>query len=199
MNALTTFHGNAVAPAGRLDIRVMMRHYTAPFQAAVPFADVIEIVRRNSTPARRSKNQAPSAAIAIRKSVANHVDAVVSARDHLSVVKLAPDEENVRQILGAMMMVFPAPPTETSSFFVDALVMELREPEVGDPFSLPAVAAAARECWSTLPSPPSIVEFLVAARKHQHRLDDVFRHLCDIIEASEWADDLIEPEKPDHH
>jgi hypothetical protein len=55
---------------------------------------------------------------------------------------LAPDEEDVRQILGAMMMAFHAQPTQTSGFFIDTLVMELREPEAGQPFSLPAIAAA---------------------------------------------------------
>jgi hypothetical protein len=45
-----------------------------------------------------------------------------------------------------------------------------------------------------LHSPPSIAAFLVAARKHQQRLDDVFKQLGDVIEASDWADDLIEPE-----
>jgi hypothetical protein len=199
MNGIVPFHGGAAiitAAAGRPDIRAMVKHFMQPYGAAQPFANIVEIVRRNSTPSRRGKNEGRSAAIEIRKAVAGHLDAVVKARDHLSVVRLAPDESDVRGIIGAMMMVFHAPATETSSFFVDVLVLELREPEVGDPFSLPAVAAAARECWSTLPAPPSIAEFLVAARKHQQRLDDVFRQLGDIIEASQWADDLIEPDKP---
>ena len=58
-----------------------------------------------------------------------------------------------------------------SSFFVDALVLELLEPDGIDPYALSAIAAAAREMWQTLHSPPSIAEFLVAARKHQQRLD----------------------------
>jgi hypothetical protein len=74
--------------------------------------------------------------------------------------------------------------------------LELREPEVDQPYSLPAIAAAAREMWQTLPSPPAISQFLVAARKHQQRLDAVFRQLGDIIEAADWAEDEIKPEKP---
>jgi hypothetical protein len=132
MNEILPFHGVTLATAGRPDIRAMMQHFTAPYRAAVPFQDLIQTVQLNSTPARRSSNQRPSAAIAIRNAVAGHIDEVVRARDRLSVAMLAPDEEDVRAVIAAMMMVFPAPPTETSSFFVDALVMELREPDVGD-------------------------------------------------------------------
>ncbi len=190
MNELVSFHGGtAIATGGRPDIRAMTRHYTAPYEAAVPFEDLIQTVERNSTPARRSKNQRNSAAIAINRAVAGRLDAVSDARDRLSVIRLAPDEQDVRALIGAMMMVFPAPPTAASSFFVDVLVMELMEPEAGDPFCLPAIAAAARELWQTLPAPPSIAEFLVAARKHQRRLDAVFRQLGGILEAADWADD----------
>lgn len=196
MNEITPFHGTAVATARRLDVRAMMKHYTAPYSAAVPFEDLIQTIKRNCTPARRSKNQRPSAAIAIRNAVADHIGAVREAMDPLSVAMLAPDEEDVRQILGAMMLVFHSQPTQTSGFFMDTLVMELREPEVDQPFSLPAIAAAAREMWQTLSSPPSISQFLASVRKHQARLDVVFKQLGDVIEASDWADDLIEPDKP---
>lgn len=199
MNALTPFHGVTLATVadGRFNVRALMQHYLAPYAAAQPFADVTETVKRNSTPeVRRCKNRRPGAAIAILKAVAGRIDAVSEARDRLSVARLAPDEENIRQILGAMFAAFHAQPTTTSEYFVDALVMELMEPEAGDPFSLPAVAAAARECWSTLPSPPSIAEFLVAARKHQQRLDVVFKELGDVLEAAFWAEDTIKPEKP---
>src|ERR1700730_16041928 len=100
MNAMTPFHGTAIATAGRPDIRALVKHYAAPFQAAVPFEDLIETVRKNSTPARRSKNQRPSAAIEIRNAVAGHTGAVRKAVEYLGVVMLAPDEEDVRQILG---------------------------------------------------------------------------------------------------
>jgi hypothetical protein len=59
MNAITPFHGTALATTGRLDIRAMTRHYTAPYRAAVPFQDLIQTIKRNSTPARLSKNQRP--------------------------------------------------------------------------------------------------------------------------------------------
>jgi hypothetical protein len=196
MSHVVPFHGLAAVTSGRLDIRAVIKHCTAPYSAAEPFADLIEVVRKNSTTARRSCNQRPSAAIEIHNAVAGHIEAVSDARDHLSVVRLAPDEENVRAVIGAMLMVFPTPPTETAGYFVDTLVMELREPEADEPYSLPAIAAAAREMWRTLASPPSIAEFLVAARKHQQRLDVVFQQLCDIVEAVDWAEDTIKPEKP---
>jgi hypothetical protein len=196
MNAITPFHGINIATAARLDIRAMMHHYLAPFQAAVPFEDLIETVRKNSTPARRSNNQRPSAVIAIRNAVAGHTGAVSKALERLSVAMLAPDEEDIRQILGTMMLIFHAQPTPTAGLFIDTLVMELREPEAGQPFCLPAVAAAAREMWQTLPSPPSIAEFLPCAKKHQKRIEAVFKQLGDILEAADWAEDTIKPEKP---
>ncbi len=196
MNEVATFHGFTLATGGRPNIRAMFKHFMQPYSAAEPFSDLIETVRRNSTPARRSRNQRPSAAIEIHNAVAGHVDAVSDARDRLSVVMLAPDEADVREILGAMMLVFHAQPTQTSGFFIDVLTLEIREPDVGDPYSLPAVASAAREMWQTLPSPPAISQFLASVRKHQKRIETVFKQLGDVIEASEWADDLIEPDKP---
>jgi hypothetical protein len=196
MNEIVPFHGVNLVTAGRPDIRALTRHYLAPFQAAVPFEDLIETVRKNSTPARRSNNQRPSAAIEIHNAVAGHTDAVRKAAEYLSVVMLAPDEEDVRQILGAMMMAFHAQPTPTSAFFIDTLVMELREPEVDQPYSLPAIAAAARELWQTLPAPPSIAEFLPCVKKHQKRIEAVFKQLGDILEAADWAEDQIGSKKP---
>ena len=191
MSEIVPFHGIAVATAGRLDVRAMTRHSTAPFGAAEPFADLIETVRKNSTPEiRRCKNRRPGAAIAIRKAVAGRLDAVGDALDRLSVVMLAPDEENVRQILGAMMLVFHAQPTPTSGFFMDALVMDLREPEDGHPFSLPAIAAAAREAWQNLQGPPSIAAFLTYVRKHQARIEVVRGEICGVIDAADWADEV---------
>jgi hypothetical protein len=167
MSEIVPFHGTAVATAGRPDIRAMFKHYMAPDSAAEPFEDMIETVRKNSTPARRSNNQRPSAAIAIRNAVAGHTGAVRKAVEYLSVAMLAPNEEDVRGILGAMMVVFHTQPTQTSGHFIDALVMELCEPEGCWPFSLPAIASAARELWQTLPSPPAIADFLPCVKKHQ--------------------------------
>jgi hypothetical protein len=109
---------------------------------------------------------------------------------------LAPDEPEVRQIIGAMFVAFHAQPTPTWEYFVDALVMELMEPDVGDPLCLPAIAAAAREMWQTLPAPPAISQFLASVRNHQARLDVVFKQLGDIIESASWAEDTIKPEAP---
>jgi hypothetical protein len=199
MNQIVPFHGNAVALAtgGRLNVAAMVKHYLAPFESAVPFEAVIEAVKRNSTPGRRRKNEAPSAAIAIRKVVSTHVKASIrKAQHYLGIAMLAPDEADVRQIIGVMFGAFHAEPTPASEFFVDMLVMELMQPVVGDRFCLPAIAAAARECWQTLASPPAISEFLALARKRQARLDAVFKQLGDVLEASSWADDLIEPDRP---
>ena len=197
MSEIVPFHGTAVATAGRLDIRAMVKHFMQPYSAAEPFADLIEVLKHNYTPEiRRCRNRRRPAAIAIHKAVAGRIDAVSDARDRLSVVRLAPDEEDVRQILGAMMLVFHAQPTPTSAFFIDTLVMELQEPEDGQPFCSPAIAAAARELWQTLPSPPSIAEFLLSVKKHQKRIEAVFKQLGYILEAADWAEDQIGSKKP---
>ena len=52
------------------------------------------------------------------------------------------------------------------------------------------------DVWRTEPKPPAISTFLTAARKHQRRLDEVFRQLGDILEAADWAEDQIKPKKP---
>jgi hypothetical protein len=195
MNAIVPFHHvNIATSGGRLDIRAMVRHYLAPFTAAKPFADIIETVRANSSAAiRRCRNRRPGAAIAINRAVANYATALEQAIDQLSIALLAPDEENIRGIVGAMMLAFPnATPTETAGYFVDALVLELKEPGSDDPFCLPAIAAAAREMWTTLPAPPSIAQFIVSVRKHQQRIEAVMHQLCDVLEAADWAEDMIE-------
>jgi hypothetical protein len=178
------------ATGGRPNIRALIKHFTQPYGEAEPFHELIQTVKRNSTPRRRSKCEARSAAISIRKAVAGRIQAVTDARDRLSVVLLAPEEDTVRSLLAAMMMVFPTPPTEASGYMVDAMVLEIREPDDGEAYSLPAIAAAARELWQTLPSPPSIAQLLTCVKKHQRRLDEVFQQLCDILEAADWADDI---------
>jgi hypothetical protein len=179
---------------GRLDIVALFRHFLAPYAASQPFAGLIEIVKRNGPEARSCRNRRHGAALAITRAVANHADEIREAIEHLSLAMSAPNEENVRGIIGAMMMVYPnATPTETSSYFIDALVMELTEPDDSRwPYSLPAIAAAARECWKTLPAPPSIAEFIRATRKHQSQIEGVMEELGDVLEASDWAEDLIE-------
>jgi hypothetical protein len=199
MNEVVSFHGNAAAltTGGRLNIRAIVKHFTQPFEATGPFSDVIEVLKINYTPeVQHCRNRGPGAAIAIRKAIAGRLDAISDARDRLSVAMLAPDEEDVRQILAAMLLAFHAQPATTSGFFIDVMVLELREPETGQPFSLPAVAAAARELWQTLIAPPSIAEFLPCVRKHQQRIEAVLRQLGNILEAADWADDLIKPGKP---
>ena len=75
--------------------------------------------------------------------------------------------------------------------------MEVTEPDVGDPFCLPAIAAATRELWRTLSSPPSIVDFLPCVKKHQKRIEAVFKELDDILDAADWADDLLDYDPED--
>ena len=194
MNQIVAFHG--LAAYGRLDVRAMVKHFTQPFESAVPFEAVIDVVRRNSTPTRRSKSERKSAAIEIRRAVAGHTIAIRKAMHDLGITMLAPDEEDVRRVIGVMLGTFHARPTATSEHFCDTLTMELMAADVHRPFALPAIMAAAREMWCTLPSPPSIADVLKAVREHQRRLDVVFKQLGDVLEASDWADDLIEPDKP---
>jgi hypothetical protein len=198
MTALIPFHGNAVALAtdGRFNVAATVKHYLAPFESAVPFADVIERVKRHSAPRRRSKNEAPSAAIAIRRATATHVKAIRKAQHYLGIAMLAPNEEDVRQILGLMFGAFHTQPTATSELLVDMLVMELMVDDLDRPFCSPAIMAAAREVWSTLSTPPSIADVLKATKAHQRRIEAVFKELGDTLEASQWADELIEPDKP---
>jgi hypothetical protein len=47
--------------------------------------------------------------------------------------------------------------------------------------------------WRTESKPPAISTFLTAARKHQRRLDEVFKDLCDVVEAADWAEEEIGP------
>jgi hypothetical protein len=196
MNAMVPvqFHTNAVALVadGRINVATIVRHCLAPYAAADEFEDVIETVRLNTTPARKSKNESKSAAIAIRKAVADLTKAISKARHELGVAMRLPEEICIRQILGIMFGMFPTPPTATSERFADTMVMEL----VDARYSLPAIVAAAREAWQTMPAPPSIAEILALARKHEARLDAVFRQLGSVLTAIDWANDIIEPDKP---
>jgi hypothetical protein len=198
MNAIAIvpaqFHTNAVALVadGRINVAAIVRHCLAPYAAADEFEDVIETVRLNSTPARKSKNERKSAAIAIRKAVAGHTKAVRKAQHELRIALLPPDEICIRQILGIMFGMFPTPPTNSSESFADTLVFEM----VDARYSLPAIMAAAREAWQTMPAPPAISDLLALARKHEDRLDAVFRQLGSVLTAIDWADDLLEPDKP---
>ena len=89
-----------------------------PYGVAVPFDDLTEVLKINYTPevgagigdqALRSPSARPSLAV---------IGAVSDARDRLSVIRLAPDRQDVRALIGAMMTVRRQ--AETSSFFVDA-------------------------------------------------------------------------------
>lgn len=198
MNQVVPFHNGAVALAtgGRLNVAAIVKHYLEPFESAVPFADVIEVVKRNSTKSRRSRIEAPSAAIEIRRAVAGHTKAIRKAQHDLGIAMLPPNEEDVRQILGLMFGVFHAQPTAMSGLLVDTLVMELMADDIDRPFCSPAIMAAAREVWSTLSAPPSIADVLKATKAHQRRIEIVFKELGDTLEAIWWSDDVIEPDRP---
>ena len=192
MNEVVPFHGNAAAltTGGRPNIRAIAKHFTQPFKETRPFLDLIKVIKINFTPeVQHCRNRGPGAAIAIRKAVAGRLDAISDARDRLSVALLVPDEDDVRLVLAAMMLAFHAQPTPSSGFFMDTLVMELREPEAGRPFCLPAIAAAAREAWQNLQAPPSIAAFLTYVRKHQARIEVVRGEICGVIDAADWADE----------
>jgi hypothetical protein len=98
MNELATFHGGTaitITTAGSADIIAIVRHFTEPFQAAQPFQDVIETIKRNSTPRRRSRSEGRSAAIEIRGAVTDQMlEAITVARNRISVALTPPDEED---------------------------------------------------------------------------------------------------------
>lgn len=177
-----------VVPFTGLTAARLIQDGLAPFEAAQPFADVIEIVEENSTPRRRSNNERRSAAIEIRKAVTDQdLEAVNLARDRLSVVLAVADEEDVRKVIGLMFEAFHAEPTSTSERFVDVMTMEV----MADRYCLAAVANAARQCWRTMPKPPSIAEFLKVAEEHQAKLRKVHERLGNVVEAIGWAEDVI--------
>jgi pantoate kinase len=101
------------------------------------------------------------------------------------------DEENVRKVIGMMFQAFHAEATLTSEKFVDVMTMEV----MADNLCLAAIANAARQCWRTMPKPPSIAEFLKVAEEHQGRLKEVLERLGSVAEAVDWATDVIEDMK----
>jgi hypothetical protein len=187
MTEIVPFHGNAVAlaAAGRLDVRAMVKHHLVPFEAAEPFSDLTKVLKYNYTPEIRScRNRKRPAAIhnqqGGRCGSCGHGTAVCS-QGRAGREGRAPDpRRHARNIpCGADLDVGVL--RRHASDGVDGA-------EAGEPYALPAVASAAREMWRTAPTPPAISTFLTSVRTHQQQLDDVFQKLCDIIEASEWAE-----------
>jgi hypothetical protein len=176
-NISTDHHGGAVGAAGRLDVRALVRHYLAPFKAAEPFRDTIETIGRSKFATQRNthgelialsswkteqqKGWAIKDALAISEAIAGRLHAVAEAGDALDEAMVPPPEVNIRAIVGAMLSIMRgSKPSEADVLFVDAVVMELMEPETGEPFCGPAIAAAAKELWTTETFRPSLPEFM---------------------------------------
>jgi hypothetical protein len=157
-------------------------------EAAEPFEALIGIIEENSTPRRRSNSEYRSAAIEIKKSVTDQdLKQINLARDHVAKVLTPADEEHIRKVIGMMFEAFHAQPGPSSERFVDMLTMEV----MADQFCLAAVANAARQCWRTMPKPPSIAEFLTGAEGYQAKLKKVLDRLESVGQAVRWATDVI--------
>jgi hypothetical protein len=204
---VTTHHGGAVGAAGHFDVRAMMRHYLAPFKAAEPWRDMIETIGRSGFATQRcdgelialspvwntpeKKRLAIKDALAIRQAVAGHLDAVWEAAEALDEAMEPPPEEIIRAILGAMLSVLRGKPNEGAELYIDALVWALTEPDSGEPFCAPAIAAAAKEIWTTKTFPPSVPEFMAPAKKHQMRIEAVWEELDFISVAYRSAREVL--------
>jgi aminoglycoside phosphotransferase (APT) family kinase protein len=81
--------------------------------------------------------------------------------------------------------------------YIDAMVMELMEPETGEPFCGPAIAAAAKELWTTQTFRPSIPEFVEPVRKHQARLESDLAQLGFIFDAEDSAYEVLKKLAPE--
>jgi hypothetical protein len=187
MSDITTHGGGAVGAVGRFDVRGAMRHYLAPFKAAEPWRDTYDIVDRCRYTTQRDTNDAlialhPSRspkerglaikeALAIREAVRPHLEAINEAHDALDEAMAPAPEEIIRATLGAMLSILRAKPTEGAQLYVDGLVWELIEPDSGNPFCAPAIAAAANEIRTTKTFPPSVAEFMTPVKKHQQRIE----------------------------
>jgi hypothetical protein len=204
----STHSGGAVGTVGRFDVRAAMRQLLAPFKAADPWRDLSDICERCSYATQRDatddhglialhpwrtaeeKGWAIRDALTIRVAVGPHLEAIndVLHDDLEEAMKPAP-EEIIRAILGAMLSILRIKPTEGAEVYIDAMVWALMEPE---PFYAPAIAAAAKEIWTTKTFPhfgqpsPSVAEFMKPTKEHQQRLDGVW-HDLNFITASYYA------------
>jgi len=213
MSNITTIHGGSV---GRFDIRAMGRAYLAAFKASEPFRDVIETIDHHGaatqqdtngnlialTPSwlkdERRREYTIASALAIREAVAAiPQDRVLYTIFDVEDALEPPPEPIVRAIVAAMLSVLRAKPSEGSEIYVDALVGECMEPEGCDPFAAAAVAAAAKEIWTTKTFPPSIPEFMAPVRKYQLRLQSVLAELNFIQEAGLRAREVLQKLAPE--
>ena len=194
-----------VAPV-RDDVRGMFRHCLVPFKATQPWREAIDIVADNSIVTQKDghgeltalspswttrwKEQTIRSALAVREATLDIVEAVGDALEAIDAAMEPPAEEVVRKILSTMLKVLQAKPSEDAVVYVDFLVGKLMEPESGDPFCAPAIAAAADEWCTTKIFRPAIPEFLDLALKHQRRVSVVRCELV-FIQDAYWASKTI--------
>jgi hypothetical protein len=190
----------------------MMRHYLASFKAAEPWRETLAEIDRHEGGIQRDcngglcalhewnkpkeKQWAIADALAVRKAI-GPLGPVWEAADALDEAMAPAPEEIIRAILGVMLSILRAKPTEGAEIYVDALVLELTEPETGAPICAPAIAAAARETWNTQTFAPSVHEFMGRARKQQQRIEIVRWQLRWILNASYGAYEVLEKLAPE--
>jgi hypothetical protein len=185
---------------GHLDVRAMMRHYLPAFKLVDQWTTDInipriiskegEIIKVYSWTCPEHKEEAITEALKLKDAI--WLPDVWDAQHELDQLIARPTEEIVRQILIGMLQILRSKPTEGAAVYVDGLVFELTEPEIGKPFCGPAIVAAARETWNAQTFAPSISEFMPRVRKYQLRIDMVraqlnwlentFDAVCEVLE-----------------
>lgn len=201
----------------RIDVRQSMSRFLAPFQAADPWREALATIERHRSgidcrpdgrlyaldeveyiPGQLAQKRARAigAAVAIRAAVRS-LEAVFRAIDELEDAMAPAPEEMVRGILGVMLSILRSKPGDGAALYMDALVWELAEPLSGSPVCAPAIAAAARETWTTATFAPSVHEFMALARKHQDRIEMVRQQLLWIPEAYIRASNVLSKLAPE--
>jgi hypothetical protein len=142
---ITNNGGGPVGPTGgHFDVREMMKRYLAPFKTAEPFRETLDTINRHEVGIQHvggclialhegrtpeEKQRAIADALAIREAV--DIIGLWGAQDELDDAMAMPPEETVRAIIGVMLSVLRAKPTEGAAIYVDAMVWELMEQETG--------------------------------------------------------------------
>lgn len=198
--------------SARLDVRPLMRRYLAAFKGAEPWQDTIERLDRCRWATQRSTNgrltalapwrtpkekiQAVEAALDVRDAVEGHLDTIAEAADAFDKATAPAPEEIIRAILAMMLSVLRSKPTEGAEFYITALVWELMEPDTGRPLCAPAIAASAKEIWTTKTFAPSIPEFVTCAKKHQELIEASQSQLRWILRSHAAATEVLEKLEP---
>jgi hypothetical protein len=205
--------GGAVGTAGRLDVRAMMRHYLVPFKAIEPWKHALAVAEQckwgidrdvhGEMYALRAKESYPGQkaravkdALAIREATCP-ISTVREAAAAVFETIQPPSEDELRLLIGTMLDGFRAKPTESAAVYIDAMVFMLLEPESGEPFCAPAIAAAIRAAWASQTFPPSVHEFLALCVKQQARIENVQRELSWLCNAAQDANDVLRKLAPE--